>query len=86
MKVVKLNRRYKMFKDHGHIVGLRFPSWTKQSAGIERLCSERLGSKWKNSSWSAQFGSPNYTDGSGRKTYWITFLDESDLTFILLQV
>ena len=84
MKVVRLNRRYKMFKDHGHVVGLRFPSWTVQANNVEILCSNRLGSKWKNGSWSAQFGSPNYTDGYGNKTYWITFRNEQDLTMILL--
>ena len=85
MKVVRLNRRYKMFKDHGHVIGLRFPGWDKDASNMERLCNAKLGSKWgQYPTWSGHFGSPNYTDGSGRKTYWITFRDELDLTLILL--
>ena len=73
-----------MFKDYGHVIGLRFPGWDKDAADMERFCHVKLGSKYKDSGWSAQFGSPNYTDGYGNKTYWITFRNEEDLTMILL--
>lgn len=82
MKVVKLNRRFRMFKEHGHTVALRFNVYGANSQQYEKICRERLGSEWKNYSWSGHFGHRN-----GRtdfRPYWITFRNESDLTLVLL--
>lgn len=82
MKIVKLNGRYKMFREQGHTVALRFNGWSKLIAPYERACRERLGSQYKNYSWSGHFGTR-----SGRndvRPYWISFRNEADLTLVLL--
>lgn len=84
MKVVKLNRRFKMFKEHGHTVAMRFNGWSKQISAYESACRARLGSEYKNFSWSSHYGTR-----SGRveaRPYWITFRNEADLTLVLLSV
>ena len=81
MKVVKLNRRFKMFKEHGHVVALRFSTWSKLIAPCEQVCRSRLGSEYRNFSWSGHFGSPGR---DGCRPYWITFRNEADLTLVLL--
>jgi len=82
MKVVKLNRRFKMFKEHGHTVALRFNGWSKQIAAYESACRSRLGSEYKNFSWSSHYGSRN--SRTDVRPYWITFRNEADLTMIML--
>ena len=85
MKVVKLNRRFRMFKEHGHTVALRFCAWNDQARSYEKVCRKKLGRDggWPiNSQWYTYFG-----DRNGRNTsrpYWITFRNESDLTLVLL--
>ena len=84
MKVVKLNRRFKQFREHGHTVALRFDSWSKAAGAMERVVPDRLGgSGWNRyADWCSYFGKSN--GHSDRKTYWITFRRESDLTLVLL--
>ena len=83
MKVVKLNRRFRQFKEHGHTVGLRFSSYT-ESVPYEEISRVKLGSGgWvRHDLWYSYFG-----DRSSRhqqRPYWITFRNESDLTLVLL--
>lgn len=84
MKVVKLNRRFKQFRENGHTVALRFPGYSDASRRMEKLVSERLGgTAWNRSgNWCSYFGASN--GHSDRKTYWITFRNEADLTLVLL--
>lgn len=81
MKVVKLNRRFRMFKEHGHTVALRFYAWNDEALTYEKVCREKLGSG-SNSQWYTYFGSQNGRSVS--RPYWITFRNESDLTLVLL--
>lgn len=84
MKIVKLNRRFKMFKEHGHTIALRFSENNHNAGVIESVCKE----KFKTSSWNAQgpwhgrFG--HRPDTFSPRTYWISFRKESDLTLVLL--
>lgn len=84
MKVVKLNRRFRQFREAGHVVGVRFSSFGRQSIDFEKLCRGRLGgSPWDRSAdWCGYFGVRN--GRSDRRAYWITFRNESDLTLVLL--
>lgn len=82
MKVVKLNRKFKMFREHGHVVALRFHGWSKLIAPVEKICRERLGYQYKNFSWSGHFGTSK--GRSDVRPYWITFRNEADLTLVLL--
>jgi hypothetical protein len=84
MKIVRLNGRYRQYRDHRHTVALRFDSWTDQAARIEILCRNRLGSGgWVPSShWYSYYG--HRPDTNSPRPYWITFRYEPDLTLILL--
>lgn len=85
MKVVKLNRRFKQFKEQGHTVALRFPhGFTNDAQEIEKICRQRFnGHGWLRShSWYGYYGDRNVRTLS--RPYWITFRHESDLTLVLL--
>ena len=86
MKVVKLNRKFKQFRENGHVVALRFPHWSSQVSAVERMVEQRLGGTgWnRGADWCSYFGKSN--GPSARKTYWITFRNEADLTLVLLSV
>jgi hypothetical protein len=85
MKVVKLNRRFKQYKEHGHVVALRFSSYQPATiAAYEKICRARLRGHGYNreADWYGYFG---YAPNSTRpRPYWITFRNEADLTMVLL--
>jgi hypothetical protein len=87
MKVVKLNRRFRQFRDHGHVVALRFESWNSKARVVEKACRDRLKiAGWlRDHDWYSYTGERNsrYDRDIGRP-YWITFRRESDLAFVLL--
>ena len=82
MKTVKLNGRFRMFKEHGHTMALRFNGWTADISRYESACRRHLGSNWNKTSWSCYFGARNGRSDS--RPYWITFRNEADLTLVLL--
>ena len=86
MKVVKLNRRFKKFRERGHTVGLRFSEGYSEAVPYESATMARLGyNRFDGKApWTSYFGARN-----GRNTvrpYWITFRNESDATLVLLSV
>mgnify|MGYP003335859420 CR=1 FL=1 len=85
MKVVKLNRRFRQFKEHGHTVALKFDEGHDSDAvDIQRLIRARLGHNgWmRDHDWYSYYGDRN--SRTMTRPYWITFRRESDLTMILL--
>ena len=89
MKIVKLNRRFRQFRDHGHVVALRFEGHTKKSTVVEKVCRERLnGGGWlRDQDWYSYYGDRNSRyDRDVARPYWITFRRESDLSLVLLCV
>jgi len=87
MKVVKLNRRFRQYKDHGHTVALRFPNWSLDAQKVEKIASKRLGGSSYNreADWCGYFGhAPSGTGYRESRPYWITFRREADLTLVLL--
>jgi len=87
MKIVKLNRRYKQFKENGHTVALRFESYNpKTVSAYEKVCRARLKGHGYNreADWAGYFG--HATRGNSYRPYWITFRNETDLTLVLLSV
>ncbi len=85
MKVVKLNRRFRQYKEYGHTVALRFPNgYTEDAREIERVCKARLsGYGWlREHDWYHYYGDRPRRDAV--RPYWITFRNEADLTMILL--
>jgi hypothetical protein len=85
MKIIKLNRRHKQFKEHGHTIALRFDSYEpKKVAAHEKVCRARFLSHGYNrdANWWSGFGhAPN---SNCPRPYWITFRNEMDLTLVLL--
>lgn len=94
MKIVKLNRRFRRFKEAGHAVALRFDCWGKQAIAVEQMCRARLGSPYAmDACWEGYFGQGNrlYSLSQGnrlysQRPYWISFRNEKDLTLVLLCV
>ena len=87
MKIVKLNRRFKQFKEYGHTVALRFESYQpKKISAYEKICRERLRGYGytRDGDWTSYFG--HAPDSNSSRPYWITFRNESDLTLVLLSV
>jgi hypothetical protein len=86
MKVVKLNRRFRQFKEHGHTVALRFSNgYSDKIRAVEKACRARLqGGGWlRDHDWYSYYGERNSHRDIGRP-YWISFRRESDLTLVLL--
>jgi hypothetical protein len=83
MKVVKLNRRFKQYKNHGHVIAVRCKSWLEEGVPLENICCAKLGAQgyMPSNDWHSYFGKAN---GHGRRPFWITFRRESDLTLVLL--
>lgn len=83
MKVVKLNCRFKQYKEHGHTVALRFDTWDIDANMYEKACRAKLeGNGWDRSQdWYSYFGDRR---NNGPRPYWITFRNETDLTMVML--
>jgi hypothetical protein len=85
MKVVKLNRRFRQFKENGHTIALRFDSWNPSTvSAYEKVCRARLRGHGydRDADWAGYFG--HATRGNSFRPYWITFRNEADLTLVLL--
>ena len=84
MKVVKLNRRFKVFKEHGHTVALRFHIYGARSQAYEKLCKAKLGGNGYHPErgWYSYFGVRN--GRMAARPFWISFRNEADLTLVLL--
>lgn len=86
MKVVKLNKRWRQFKEHHHVAVLRFNRWSDDARAYEQAFKELTQtSGWdKDGLWYAYFGKPSGRSGS--KPYFITVRDENLITLALLKV
>jgi hypothetical protein len=61
IKVIKLNRRYKLYKEHGCTHAIRFNSWASESGRVEKFFRERYGSEYAYNSygpWKTHWGKP----------------------------
>jgi hypothetical protein len=85
MKIVKLNRRFRQFKEHGHTIAFRFAEGhSNKSIAIERACRERLKDNgWsRNHAWYSYYG--ERSNRNSVRPFWITFRNEADATLVLL--
>lgn len=96
MKIVKLNRRFKIHKNHGFQVGLKFESWDQDARDVETFCKKRFGKeawglkysypgavcKADKGDWSTQFG--RKVEHDKLTPYWIFLRNESMLTMLML--
>ena len=85
MKVIKLNRRFKVHKEGGHEVAVKFDDYGVQANELEKVCQARLGENYiwnPEGTWYGWFGKKRY--GMHLSPYFISFQKESDLTFVLM--
>lgn len=91
MKLIKLNRRHKAFKENGHRWAFRWDSYDPKTCyQVERILNDMHGSQYYWNSrdqptWKANFGHA-VKGNHGYRPYWISFTDEADATVVLLQV
>jgi len=83
MKVVKLDRRFRQFKQHGHVIAVRCDSWLGEGVALEKICNAKLEGRgyMPDNDWHAYFGKDN---GRPNRPFWISFRRETDLTLVLL--
>lgn len=89
MKTIRLNRRYKLYKEHGYQMGLRFANYSnvnqKKIQAIETACRKIFG----NSGWHAEMSDWTSYRSVVRHNrpapYFIMFRRESDMTMALLK-
>jgi hypothetical protein len=81
VKVIKLNGRYKLYKEHRFTHAIRFSSWSTQVGRVETFLRERYGSEysWKNASWKTHWGT---SKDNGPRPYFIGVRDE-EMIFVV---
>ena len=88
MRLVKLDKRHKAFKEMGHRWAFRWEKYDiKSCPHVEGIMHEMHGSQYSyksTSAWKSGFGSP--IRGNIYRPYWVSFTDEQDATMILLRL
>jgi hypothetical protein len=88
MKIVKLNGRFKQYRENQHTIALRFDGYTIEAGAYERVCRERMpgpGNGWlRHGQWYSYYG--DRSNAYSTRPYWITFRNEQDLTLVLLSI
>lgn len=91
MKLVKLNRTHKAFKENGHKWAFRWDSYDpKTISQVERILQDLHGSQYRwnprgATVWKANFGHA-VKSNHGYRPYWVSFTDEQDATVVLLRL
>jgi hypothetical protein len=84
MKVIKLNRRFKVYKEQGHEVAVKFIGYGK-AVELEKVCRARLGENYMWNPEGTWYGWFRKKRSNMHNTpYFISFRKESDLTFVLM--
>jgi hypothetical protein len=59
IKVIKLNRRYKLYREYRFTHAIRFSSWAVDTGRVETFFRERYGSEYnRHFVWKTHWGSP----------------------------
>ena len=63
VKIIKLNRRFKLYKEHGMEHAIRFNSWDAKAGAVESFMREHFGSEWawpnnRQTQWKTHWGKP----------------------------
>jgi hypothetical protein len=88
MKLIKLNRCYRQFKEHGHTVGFRFEEFSIQAIAIERALkamTEQSGYN-RDLEWYGYFGKKPKGYFNQPRPYFITMRDEATASMVLLKM
>ena len=83
VKVIRLNRRYKLYKEYGLEHAIRFSRWTSEINRVESFMRETFGPEyvWGHNSqtqWKTHWSKPS---GNNPRTYFIGVRDE-EMIFI----
>ena len=90
MKFIKLDRRYKVYKEHNHTCAFLFEEWSKDSEKLERIFEKTYGSQycWALKTpflkWKAAF--IRSTPSNKPFRYMISMKSEDMATFVLLKM
>jgi len=86
MKVLKLNRRWKQYKEHGHTMCFRFDGWNQEATAVEKilrgLCE--TGGWIRDGEWYGYYGQARVYGDS--RPYFITVRDENIVSAVLLKL
>lgn len=86
MRLVKLNKTHKAFKELGHRWAFRWDSYDVQTCPrVEQVFYDIHGSQYmyKAGAWKSTFG---YAVRNKPRPYWVSFTNESDAALVLLKV
>jgi len=75
-KVIKLNRRYKLCKEHGFTHAIRYSRWCSDASRVETFFRERYGSEYaykQSFMWRTHWSK---CDSTGSRPYFIGVRDE----------
>lgn len=93
MKIIKLNRRYRIFNQQGFELGLRFDHWDREASAYEKAAQRALGDAgwlWRHTTqliredWCSGFGQKR--PGQLYTPYWVYLRREEMLSFVMLAV
>jgi hypothetical protein len=85
-KVIKLDKRYKNYRKHGHTIGLKFVNWyPKKASDIENFLRKSYGDRYvRYPKWDWYIG--KYSNDHRCHPYYVTLRDESMLMMLMLAV
>ena len=98
MKLVKLNKQHKLFRDDSCVYAWRFEGFNMHALQVELFFEKKFGGQWSSTGrkkWRAKFGARSNSTltlmngrsyKSSRTIYWIGIKDPKDLPFLLLQI
>ena len=99
MKLVKLNRTHKIFRDDGCVYAWRFEGFCQEATRLEKILENRFGHQYSGKGckkWASRYGANarhtfkienlNRTYTISRSVYWVGIKDPVDLTFLLLKI
>jgi hypothetical protein len=90
MKLIKLNRRFKQFIEHGHTVAFRFDEFSIDTIRIEQTLKEMTSEYGYNrcNEWYGYFGKRPKGKGyfNEPRPYFITMRDEATASMVLLKI
>ena len=84
IKVIKLNGRYKLYKEYGMKHAIRFNSWDQHAGRVESFMRKNFGSEWTwgnnyQTQWKTHWSKPT---GNNPRPFFIGVRDE-EMLFVL---
>ncbi len=76
IKIVKLNRRYKLYKENACTHAIRFDGWNSEAGKLESFFRERYGSEYAYNTYGAWKSHWGKSTGHGPRPYYVGVKDE----------